>query len=272
MHSKNNNKMKLEKVCKQVVAVAREVGYFLKKEVESFDISQIEYKGLNNLVSYVDRESENKLVEALGKIVNAGFVTEEDKNRQQLTDKEYHWIIDPLDGTTNFLHGVPVFAISIALMRHNEVVLGVVYEVNRNECFYAWKNGGAYCNDQKIQVSTYKELSQSLLATGFPYRDFDRMIPYLNILTEFMQKSHGLRRMGSAAVDLAYVACGRFEGFFEYNLSPWDVAGGSIIVKEAGGIVSSFANTDDYIFGKEIIATCGGIHQTMLEVIQQFWD
>ncbi|TAF67353.1 MAG: inositol monophosphatase [Cytophagales bacterium] len=265
--------MKLEKICQKVVALVKEVGYFLKKEQENFDTSRIEYKGLNNLVSYVDREAEKKLMEGLEKIVReAAFVSEEDKSLHQLTNKTYHWVIDPLDGTTNFMHRIPIFAISIALMQEREVVLGVVYEVSRNECFYAWKNGNAFCNEARIQVSQNVALSQSLLATGFPYGDFDKMIAYLNTLNEFMQKTHGLRRMGSAAVDLAYTACGRFEGFFEYNLSPWDVAGGSIIVKEAGGKVSTFSGTDDFVFGKEIVAATPTVHKEMLQVIEQCWD
>jgi len=264
--------MNYESVCRKTIEVALSVGSFLKNEFQHFDISKIEYKGLNNLVSYVDREAEKRLMAALIQIVpEAAFITEESPDKQTLTDNTYHWVIDPLDGTTNFLHGLPVFAISIALIEGTKAKVGVVYEVNRGECFYAWEGGGAYCNDKIIQVGQQDTLSESLLATGFPYRDFGKMKCYLCIIEDLMKHCHGLRRMGSAAVDLVYVACGRFQGFFEYNLSPWDVAGGALIVQEAGGTVSTFHDTDDFIFGNEIVAT-GKIHKPLLEIIQTHWD
>ncbi len=263
--------MDLEHICQRVAAISKEVGDFLRKEAQDFDISKIEHKGMNDLVSYVDREAEKKLIgKLLDLIPQAGFYSEEDEKNREITDKEYHWIIDPLDGTTNFMHGLPLYAISTALMKGEEIVVGVVYEVNRDECFYAWKGGGAFCNLEPIRVSRVSSLSESLLATGFPYRDFDKVPSYLEIIKDFMQKSHGLRRMGSAAVDLSYVAIGRFEGFFEYNLNPWDVAAGALIVQEAGGKVSTFENKENYIFGREIVAGCA-IHKAMLDVIQHYW-
>ncbi len=261
----------LEKLCLQTVEVCREVAAFLRKESQGFDKSNIEHKGLNDLVSYVDREAEKKLVAQLSDLLpESEFLTEEDPNRHGLTDKKYHWVIDPLDGTTNFMHGIPVFAISVALLEDGESVVGVVYEVNRDEAFYAWKGGGAYCNKKSIQVSPVQEMSESLLATGFPYRHFDKVPSYLDIIKELMMGSHGLRRMGSAAVDLSYVAIGRFEAFFEYNLKPWDVAAGALIVKEAGGVVSTFNGGTDFIFGQEILAACS-IHPSVLEVVQKHW-
>ena len=264
--------MDLQTIIEDVIQITKDVGYFIRTELNNFDRSFIEYKGKNDLVSYVDKQAEEMLIKALHKLLpEAGFVSEEDTANHQLSDKEYHWVIDPLDGTTNFLHGLPIFAISIALMQNNEVIGGVVYEVNRSECFYAWKDGGAYMDNAKIHVSRTDELSDSLLATGFPYYNFEQMRNYLDILNEFMQNTHGLRRMGSAAVDLAYVACGRFEGFFEYNLKPWDVAAGVCIVQEAGGTVTNFSGGDDSVFKGEIVAS-GLVQDQMLEIIQQHWE
>lgn len=263
--------MDLEALCKEVIEISREVGAFIRKEALAFDVSKIERKGINDLVSYVDREAEKRLINKLDPLVpQVGYVSEEDTDHHRLSDNDYHWIIDPLDGTTNFMHNLPVYSISIALMHKTELLVGVIYEINRDECFYAWKDGGAYCNDRQIYVSPTDYLKDSLLATGFPFRDFDQVPTYLDIINRLMRCTHGLRRMGSAAVDLAYVAMGRFEGFFEYNLHPWDVAAGALLVKEAGGMVSTFKGEGDYIFGKQIVAA-GPIHPLMLEIIQKHW-
>jgi myo-inositol-1(or 4)-monophosphatase len=261
--------MNLEIILQKVKSLTREVAAFIEKEAESFDTGKIEYKGVNDLVSYVDKESERKLIQGLGEILpEAGFIAEEGTSSKR--GEEFQWIIDPLDGTTNFTHGLPVFAISIALLKGKDIVLGVVHEINRDEVFFAIKNGKAYCNDKEIHVSGIKSLDQSLLATGFPYYNFDKMEAYLTTLNDFMQKTHGLRRMGSAAVDLVYVACGRFEGFFEYNLNAWDVAAGAFIVQQAGGYVSDFSGGDNYLFGREIVASCE-VHKESLKVIQKNW-
>lgn len=260
--------MNVKNICEQVCNVALSVGEFIRNEREGFSLEKVSDKGLNQLVSYVDVTAENKLVEALKKVLpEAGFITEEET--QDDTTKEYKWIIDPLDGTTNFIHGLPCYSISLALMQGNEVILGVVYEVNRDENFYAWKGGGAYMNGQSIETSKATALKDSLLATGFPYYDFDQMQEYLKVLETFMQGTHGLRRFGSAAVDLAYTACGRFEGFFEYGLSPWDVAAGTLIVQEAGGKVTDFSGNGDYIFGREIVAGATGVYDEFLGVIKK---
>ncbi|ANQ47670.2 inositol monophosphatase [Flammeovirga sp. MY04] len=255
----------------KVVKLTEKVGEFIAIERQNFDSSKIEYKGLNDLVSYVDKTAEKKLVEGLTTLLpEAGFIGEEGTNKP--SQNGLTWIIDPLDGTTNFIHGVPIFSISIALVSENDYCLGVVREVNLNECFYAWKDGGAFMNGSPIHVSMQTNLKSGLIATGFPYYDFEKMPQYINILKGMMEGSHGLRRMGSAAVDLAYVACGRFEGFFEYNLNPWDVAGGGIIVKEAGGIVSTFSNNDSYIEDREIIAAAPSIHKEMQSIIYKKWN
>lgn len=259
----------LDEVLKEVIALSKEAGTFIAEEGKKFTADLIEFKGLNDLVSYVDKETEKLIVSGLRNILpEAGFITEE--GTATASNEEYKWVIDPLDGTTNFIHKLPVFAVSIGLIRGQEVVLGVIYEVNRDECFYARKGGKAYCNGAEIRVSGVKKLESSLIATGFPYYDFEKIQLYLEILDKFMKNTHGLRRMGSAAVDLAYVACGRFEGFFEYNLHPWDVAAGIIIVKQAGGVVSDFQGKDDFLFGRQILAG-NQVHGEMLEVIHQSW-
>jgi len=250
--------------------IAKEVGSFIRKERQHFNVDKVEHKGFNDLVSYVDKEAEKKIVNALSKILpEAGFITEEGTNNTKA--ERYNWVIDPLDGTTNFIHGVPFFAVSIALMEYGEVILGVVYEVNRHECFYAKKGGGAFCNDTRIKVSPAPDLSASLIATGFPYYNFELIDKYLAALKSLMQKTHGLRRFGSAATDLCYVAAGRIEGFFEYNLNSFDVAAGALIVQEAGGIVTDFSGGDNFVFGREIIASNGKIHDEFTMELKSIW-
>ncbi|MFY0591585.1 inositol monophosphatase family protein [Roseivirga sp.] len=259
----------MQKLLQDVIVLVKETGEFIRQESRKFDDSKIEYKGKNDLVSYVDKEAEKRLVKGLSDVLpGSGFIAEEgtSKHRSDI----YNWIIDPLDGTTNFTHGLPIYSISVALLKRGELVMGIVYEINRDECFHALKGQGAFLNHAPIKVSEVKTLDKSLLATGFPYYNFDQMRQYLTIINEFMQTTHGLRRMGSAAVDLAYTACGRFEGFFEYNLNAWDVAAGALIVQEAGGTVTDFKGNDDFVFGREIVA--GNITQPgMLQTIQKYW-
>lgn len=264
--------MNLESIEKNVVDISREVGEFIKKEGESFDRTKIEQKqGFNNLVSYVDKEAERKLVTVLKRILpEAGFITEEG-TVEQSKQHEYNWIIDPLDGTTNFLHGLPIFAISIGLTRGDKTILGAVQHVIRNECFHAIENHPAYCNGVEIHVSPIKSLDESLLATGFPYHNFEKRDIYLDIIKDFLEKSHGIRRLGSAAIDLAYVACGRLEGFFEYNLNAWDVAAGAFIVQQAGGTVTDFKGGKDFLFGGELCAANAYIQPEMLSLIKTRW-
>src|SRR5690606_27494824 len=173
--------------------------------------------------------------------------------------------------TTNFLHGVPMFAISVALIEDRVPVLGVVYHISANECFHAVRDGKAYCNHREIRVSGIDLLRDSLLATGFPYYHLDKSEVYLDIIKHFLARSHGIRRFGSAAIDLAYVACGRLEGFFEYNLNPWDVAAGAFIVERAGGKISDFRGGDNFLFGGEMCASNSAIHGEMLDVIRPQW-
>lgn len=259
----------LKEITTAVAQLARETGKFISNEAKGFSLSKVEYKGKSDLVSYVDKETEKKLVAGLREILpGAGFITEE--NTTERTKREYTWIVDPLDGTTNFVHGVPAYAISIGLAKENEILSGVVYEVTREECFTAWKGGGAYLDEEKISVTSASEIDDSLFSTGFPVYNMDKESEYLNILKELMKNAHGLRRLGSAATDLAYVACGRYEGFFEFNLKPWDVAAGIVLIKEAGGIVTDGKGGNDCLFGGEIVAA-GPVHPRFIEVIQKHW-
>lgn len=265
-------KMNLQSIETSVVEVCREVGEFILREGANFDRSRIEQKNdFNNLVSYVDKEAEKKLVKRLNQIFpEAGFITEEGTVATS-SGREYNWIIDPLDGTTNFLHGLPIYAISVGLARNQEVILGVVHEMNRDECFHAVEGGPAYCNDKIIKASAISSISESLLATGFPYYHSDKKDEYLEIIKEFLYKTHGIRRLGSAAIDLAYVACGRIEGYFEYNLHAWDVAGGACILKQAGGHITDFKGGNNFLFGGELCATNTKIHGEILQIINSRW-
>jgi len=259
----------LEKITAEVITVARDAGRFILEERASFDPSKVQYKGKSDLVSYVDKEAEKMIVGALQFLIpESGFITEEDTANR--TDKEYTWIIDPLDGTTNFVHNLPPFSVSIALMHNDRLVSGVIHEVTRNETFYATKDRGSFMNDKAIQVTQVTTINESLFATGFPIHNFSKIEDYLAILNELMKNSHGLRRQGSAAVDLAYVACGRYEGFFEYNLNPWDVAAGILIVQEAGGMVTDFSGGGNALFGREIVAA-SAVHHELIAIIKKHW-
>ena len=256
-----------------LAALCRETAKFIAQEAQSFDRSRVELKGRHDLVSYVDQETERRLVTGLRELLpEAGFITEEGTAEAQETRGEFTWIIDPLDGTTNFVHGLPCYSISVALLHHDELVAGVVHEVARDESFRAAKGAGAFCNDKPVQVSDVRELDQALLATGYPYTDFNRMDSYLQILAAFMRGTHGVRRVGSAAVDLAWVAAGRFEGFFEFNLNSYDVAAGLLLIKEAGGQVSQFLADGDPLFGREVLASNGQLHEAMRGVIKPHWS
>jgi myo-inositol-1(or 4)-monophosphatase len=262
--------LNLGALCSDTVTLVKEAGIFIRTEAKNFDISKIEYKGRSNdLVSYVDKETEKILVKGLKKILpQAGFIGEEGASEEGQDGLQ--WVIDPLDGTTNFLHGMPSYSISVALIQNKTVLVGVVYEINLDECFYAWKEGGAFMNGNKISISRVNELKKSLIATGFPYVLRGKTDEYFEIIKHMVNHSHGLRRLGSAAVDLCYVACGRFEAYFEFNLHIWDIAGGILIVQEAGGKITDYSGGDDYLEGKELLAA-GAIHGEVLEIIKKYW-
>jgi myo-inositol-1(or 4)-monophosphatase len=233
--------------------IARQAGSFIRQERENFSYQKVEIKGLNDLVSYVDKGAEALIVKGLQELLpEAGYIVEENTVQGK---KEYNWIVDPLDGTTNFVHGIPCYSVSIALEHKGEILAGVVYEITRDECFSASKGKGARCNGKSISVSARKHLSESLVATGFPIYNFERIGPYLQTLETLMRGTHGLRRIGSAATDLCYLSCGRVDAFFEYNLNAWDVAAGALIVMEAGGIVKDFSGENSWLFGRELCAS-----------------
>jgi myo-inositol-1(or 4)-monophosphatase len=262
--------MDLKIILEKVKIIALQAGEFIENEALKFTSNAIEYKDVNNVVSYVDKAAETMIVAGLRSIdKKIGFITEEGTAE---TNDIYglNWIIDPLDGTANFVHGLPHYSVSLALADGKEVLIGVVYNICTKDVFWAIKNGGAFRNGRKISVSNNETFGQSLFATGFPYYKFEEMEKYIQILESLMQKTHGLRRFGSAALDLAYVAAGMFDGFFEYNLNAWDMAAGVLLVTEAGGKVSDFSGGDNYLFGGDIIA--GGPVQTeLLGEIKRLW-
>ncbi|MBC8986762.1 inositol monophosphatase [Pedobacter sp. N36a] len=258
--------MNYELLCSKVVAIARLTGNFIRRESMNFDANAVEIKGLNDLVSYVDKNAEKQLVRNLVKLIpEAGFITEEET--LNTTGAVFNWIIDPLDGTTNFIHGLPTYAISIALYEDGQPVIGVVYEINRGEMFSTYKGGAAYLNNKEISVSKRTSLSETLIGTGFPYYQFEKQEAYMQLLSEMMRSCHALRRIGSAATDLAYVACGRFDGFFEYNLNSWDVAAGAYLVQQAGGNILNFSGGTEFIQQREILATNGNIDGALLSIM-----
>jgi myo-inositol-1(or 4)-monophosphatase len=261
--------MNLSHLCQSIEEIACEAGDFILSEAAGFDKGKVEFKGFNDFVSYVDRGAEKMLAEKLGILLpEAGFIAEEGTVTRE--GQKYSWIVDPLDGTTNFIHGLHPYAVSIALREYDSVVAGVVYEVSCKNRFTAWEGGGAWHNGRRISVSDADRAAGCLAATGFPYKDFSRMPSYMKCLDWMLRNTHGVRRMGSAAIDLCYVACGKYEIFFEYGLNPWDVAAGAMIVREAGGMVSDFSGREGYITGDEVLASNGMVHREILEIISKF--
>lgn len=262
--------MDLNKLCLAVEDISRKVGHYLLQERRNFTDDKVEEKSFNNLVSYVDKTAEDQFIQVLRKLIpEAGFIAEESEELKR--EEEWNWIIDPLDGTTNFIFNIPFYCTSVALMKKDEIQLGVIYDPNHDEMYSAVLGQGAFLNKQKIKVSGKTELIRSLLATGFPYDDFNRESEFLALLGDLAKRTKGIRRIGSAAMDLAYVAAGRFEAFYEYGLNPYDVAAGAIIVQEAGGSICDFKGGSNYIFGEEIIASNSHVHQELLERIKAFF-
>ena len=256
--------MNLSLLHPKVNAIVREAGAYIQKQQGQVKAQEISDKSLNNLVSYVDKTAEQLLVKKLSILLpEAGFLTEEKTVTQ--TEKPLRWIIDPLDGTTNFLFGLPIYSVSVALAQDEDILLGAVYIPVLDELFSATKNGGAFLNNQPISVSKTTTLADSLAATGFPYYKFEQVERYMAMFEKYMRGTRGIRRLGSAAVDLVYVACGRFDFYFEFDLNPWDIAAGLLIVAEAGGQTSDFAGTGSAFSGKEILASNGLLHGFLLE-------
>mgnify|MGYP000017410753 FL=1 len=257
----------------QAVAVIRPVGdYLVAQRVLESDI---EVKGLNSLVSHVDKTAEVRLVEGLSALLpEAGFLAEEGTAGNK-AGARFRWVVDPLDGTTNLIHGLPVFCVSVALVDGDSPVLAVVHDPNRNECFTAVLGGGTRLNGKPVKCAQRTDLADALVATGFPHWDFTRMPNYLVALTAFAKGTRGLRRMGSAAIDLAYVACGRFDAFFEYSLQPWDIAAGLLLVTEAGGSTSDFNGVcapTALLSGREVLAAAPGLMKAVVDVTAEAFD
>ena len=260
--------MQYKEICFSAMEVVKIAASYVREQHENRQGLAIEEKGRQNFVTEVDKEAEQILVAGLSELLpEAGFIAEEGTNNSR--GEQYNWVIDPVDGTTNFIHGVFPFAISVALTSNNEVVAGIIYEFGLNEFFYAWKDGGAWLNGSAIRVSEVARVDQALIATGFPYTNFKYLEQFMRSMDHFMHNSHGLRRLGSAATDIAYVACGRYDSFYEYGLHPWDVAAGMLLVREAGGEVSDFEGHADPLFGEHIVCTNQKISKEFQSVIQE---
>lgn len=260
--------MDLHKLTEDVRTLAIETGNFLRQECLQFDRSKVQEKNAHDYVSYVDKESERRIVTRLHELLpQAGFIAEEGSGSH--TTEEFCWVVDPLDGTTNFIHNNAPFCVSIALRNREEILLGVVYEVCRDECFWAWKGSPAYLNGKEIHVTSINTLDRAFIELGFPY-DAERFRP---IITRLIEKLYGrvggLRLLGSAAVELCYIAAGRFEARFEGLLGPWDIAAGTIILTQAGGKVTDFRGENSFYSGHEVLASNGKIHDQLLKIIAE---
>lgn len=249
------------------IDAAREAGKFLFENVGKIKNIERKIGQETNLVTEIDKQSEKLIIKKIQQHYPDHAILGEEGGAQD-QKSEYRWIIDPLDGTTNFTHGLPIFCVTIGIEHKNEIVAGVIYDPNRDELFTAEKGKGAFLNGKKISVTKTDSLINSLLVTGFPYNVNENPQNVIEHFINFLPKAQGVRRLGSAAIDLAYVACGRFDGYWEVYLHPWDKAAGILLVKEAGGIVTNFANdANDIIYNPNTLATNGLIHTKMLDVI-----
>ena len=247
------------------VKAARRAGQVIGRA--SLDISQLQVsaKQQSDYVTEVDKLAESAIIEILRETYpNHAILAEESGSSGQ---SEYQWIVDPLDGTTNFIHGFPQYAVSIALAHKGALTHAVIFDTNRNELFTASKGAGAFLNEKRLRVSKRTKLDESLIGTGFPYRSFDHIDAYLAIFRDLTQKTAGLRRPGAASLDLAYVACGRLDGFFEIGLSPWDMAAGALLISEAGGLVGDFSGESNYMSSGNIVAGTPKIFSQLLQVL-----
>ncbi|MFW5820001.1 MAG: inositol monophosphatase family protein [Bacteroidota bacterium] len=260
--------MNYSDLCCNVRSIVLETARYIESEMKNNSRMTKEAKGKHDFVTYVDKRAEKMLVDSLSALLpDSGFIAEEGTSNKR--GDKYNWVIDPVDGTTNFIHGLPPFAISVGLMENDEVVVGVIYEIGLHESFYAWKDSPAYLNGKIIKVTDTSSVSDSLIATGFPYTNYKYLDGFMESIRYFMKNSHGLRRLGSAATDIAYTACGRFDGFYEYGLHPWDVAAGSLILKQAGGRVGDFEGKPEYIFSEEIIAANSAVFDELQQIIRK---
>lgn len=252
------------------IEAAHEAARIIKRYEGRVQDEYVREKGTHDLVTAVDEEAQHAIVDLLSSAFpdHAVLAEEDDPDEQVLRAQGFQWIIDPIDGTTNFLHGVPPYAVSIGLQHDGEMVMGVVLDVSRDELFTAVRGGGLYVNGRRCRTSRTEDIGEALITTGFPYRAFERVDGYLTSLRRLMHDTRGLRRPGSASVDLAYVACGRFDAFFETHLSPWDVAAGIVLIEEGGGRVTDLALQSQPIHGRDILASNGLLHDAMYERLE----
>jgi len=253
---------------KTAIEAATAAGKFLKQNLGKVRNIQQKSGQEKNLVTEIDKRSEEIIIDIIKKHYPNHAILAEESGTEKSKPSEYKWIIDPLDGTTNFTHGLPVFCISIGIEFNDEIISGVVYDPNNDELFVAEKGRGAFLNGKRIRVSEKSTLNQSLLVTGFPYNITENPDHAIEHFINFLMKAQAVRRMGSAAIDLAYVACGRFDGFWEVALNPWDMAAGAILVTESGGMMSDFSGNKFSIYQKQLLASNGLIHEEMLKVIK----
>ncbi|MEG1936776.1 MAG: inositol monophosphatase family protein [Rikenellaceae bacterium] len=256
----------LDYICTEVQKIARQVGLFLKEERYNFDRTRVKEKSAHNYVSYVDKESERRLIEQLSLLLpEAGFIAEEGSG--SLTDEPYYWVIDPLDGTSNYIHNVAPYCVSIALRTNDELLVGVVYEVCRDECYSAYKGSKAWLNGKEICVSDVDKLDNAFIAFGLPYNSDAYHHIAIHLVDKLYGSVGGTRLLGSAAAELCYVAAGRFEARIEAFLGAWDVAAGGLIVMQAGGEMSDFSGGNSWSSGNQVIASNGKLHKTILSLL-----
>ncbi|HLA74901.1 MAG TPA: inositol-1-monophosphatase [Gammaproteobacteria bacterium] len=247
------------------VRAARSAGNIIARAVDRVDTFNVALKSQNDFVTEIDHQAEQEIIKVIRKAYpNHGILAEESGAQN---GDEYIWVIDPLDGTTNFLHGFPQFSVSIGIKYKGQLEQGVVYDPLRQELFTATRGGGAQLNDRRLRVSRAKGLEGALLGTGFPFKHQQHLDPYLNTFRALFPMTAGIRRAGSAALDLAYVAAGRLDGFWEIGLSEWDMAAGILIIQEAGGMVSDFSGGNDYLETGNVVAGTPRVYKAMLETI-----
>lgn len=253
------------------IKAARTAGAIINRASLDLDLLKINTKGPNDFVSEVDQAAEQAIIETiLAAYPGHGILAEESGRSQGAKDSDYVWIVDPLDGTTNFLHGFPVYAVSIALAFRGQVQQAVVYDPTRNDLFYASKGRGAFLNDKRLRASKRTRLSDALIGTGFPFRKGDNFKRYVQMFEEVMQSCAGLRRPGAAALDLCYVAAGYYDGFFETGLNPWDIAAGSLIITEAGGLIGNFTGEADYLYQREVVAGNPKVYAQLVQILAPY--
>ena len=249
------------------VKAARRAGAIISRASNDLDKLTVELKAPNDFVSEVDRAAEAAIIEVLKQAYPQHSILAEESGESK-TESDYQWIIDPLDGTTNFLHGFPQYCVSIALAVKGAVNHGVIYDPTRNELFTASKGGGAFLNDRRLRVSKKIHLQECLIGTGFPSREMHNFDRYLAMFKDLTPKCAGIRRPGAAALDLAYVAAGRYDGFWEMGLSAWDMAAGALMIKEAGGLVTDFVGDDHFLKTGAIVAATPKAFPALLHIIQ----